>query len=179
MVERLVTSEDGERLREWMLGYMKDDGNGVEPKRAPASEDRLIGPTQLCNQAGLDPKLGSTLLGSGKVARAYVPMAEYLRKLVVALREMLEDIGDSRAQEVTVIRAFIEGGYLRPQDVVEFLEAEGAPGWMRKEDCLSGLDLGKLNDRDRLVVEELYHFQLLRRKEPAEEVGDQLVVRHK
>lgn len=170
MVQRLTTSEEAQRLRNWFLEFMQ--GVGTKPILGPGERlsrtGFLVGPTQLCNRAGVNGSLGTRLFGDGSSARLYVPFAEYLRRLALALRDLLTERGHPQAEKVTVIRAYIEAGYLELQDVVDFLKAEGVDGWMREEDCLAGFDLRGLSEEGRLVVEEMYRFQLF--KETVEQV---------
>lgn len=120
MVRRLVSIEDAERLQRWFLQYMRDEDFEPDPDKMP--QDRryrpvkgLIGATQLCNAAGVN--IATTRMFNKD---PYVPFPEYLRKLVLALRQMLQELGHPRWREVTVIRAYLEAGYLTEWDVLVY-----------------------------------------------------------
>ena len=124
MVRRLVSNEDAERLQCWFLQFMRDEDFQPDPDKLP--QDRryrpvkgLIGPTQLCEAAGVN--IATTRMFNKD---PYVPFPEYLRKLVLALRQMLQDLGHPRWREVTVVRAYIEAGYLTRQDVADYVEVD-------------------------------------------------------
>lgn len=173
MVVRTTTQADAFRLKAWFEGYMRDEGLELDQPEDGryVSKEWAVGPSQICRRAGVNVSIGSRMFGDGKSARPYVPFAEYLGEMIRALRELLLERNHPKAQKVSAVRGFIEAGYLAFQDVVDFMEGEGLPGWMKEEDCLGGLDLGKLRDGDRLVIEEMYNFFRLR-EETGEEVGD-------
>lgn len=174
MVKRLTTTEDAQRLRTWFLRYMRAQDD-FEPKtpddeRFLPNEGWLVGPSQICRQAGLNVSIGTRLFSDAESAKPYVPFPEFLSRLTRALRRLLEGLGYPRANEVTEVRAFIEAGYLSVQNVRDFLEAEGLEGWMREEDAfkLGALDLRELPQERKELLEEVYHFELLRQQ--AEEI---------
>jgi hypothetical protein len=146
---------------------MKDESTDVQNHRASWRDGFLISPSQLCDRAGVNVSLGTHLFGDGKSAKPYVPFLEYLRRLTYALRVMLRELGHPGADQATVIRAYIEAGYLSLEDVMDFMQAEGLEGWMKEADCL-GNKLEELSEEGRLVVQEMYKFQLLREQSDEE-----------
>ena len=169
MVQR-PTRERALALRAWFLKYMKggDFKVALPPDyHPPRRKGFLVGPTQLCMRAGLDNALGSQLFGDGTSAKVHIPYIQTLRRLTCALREILEELHHPKAGEVTVIRAFIEAGYLTEEQVRAFLEAERLEGWISEEDAfkLGELDLRELNTDEWTLVQELYNYLLLRQKE--------------
>lgn len=170
MVKRLTTTEDAHRLRNWFLKYMKTQAD-FEPKmpddeRFLPTQGWLVGPSQVCRQAGLNVSIGTRLFSDAESAKPYVPFPEFLSRLTQALRRLLQNLGYPRANQVTEVRAFIEAGYLSVQNVRDFLEAEGLDGWMREEDAfkLGALDLRELPPERKTLIEEMYHFEILRAK---------------
>lgn len=126
MVVRMTTQTDAMRLRAWFMEYMQDEGLDLNQ---PAdgryvSKGWAVGPSQVCRRAGVNVSIGSRMFGDGKSARPYVPFAEYLGKMARALHELLLERNHPRAQEVSVVRGFIEAGYCTPQDVVDFLRGD-------------------------------------------------------
>lgn len=176
MVRRLTSEAEALALRDWFLTHMQGNKADLEPgQRRSRQKGFLIGPSQLCQGAGVNNSLGSRLFGDGATARPYVPFPEYLRRLTLALRDLLEERGQPQASEVTVIRAYLEAGYLERQDILDFLEGEGLEGWMREADCVGAgaMDLRQLDEHGQLIVREMFHFQLAKGEFPqvAEEVG--------
>lgn len=170
MVKRLTTTEDANRLRNWFLKYMRmqDDFQPEMPadRRFIPSEGWLVGPSQICREAKLNVSIGTRLFSDGESAKPYVPFPEYLSRLTRALRRLLEELGHPNARQVTEVRAFIEAGYLTKEQVGAFLEAEGLEGWMKEEDAfqLGALDLRELPPERKELLEEMYHFEILRQQ---------------
>ncbi len=92
-----------------------------------------------------------------------VPRPASLRRLIPEMRRRLAalELWDL-LRECTLVRFMIEAGYLTQEDVGQFLEAQGYQGWMRKTDCIQGLDLSALSAEGEALVRELYAYQLVR-----------------
>jgi hypothetical protein len=183
MVQRRVDPKKAKALREWFLHFMTvkevikrshrdhiyvlESGVRLTPgddHHDPSYEGFLIGPTQLCRAAGVNPATGGRWFNpeSSDYNENYAPLAEYLRPLALALHKMLTELEHPEADQVTVVRAFLKAGYLEYQDLLDFAEIEGLEGWMREEDCL-GNKLEELSEEGRLAVQEMYEFQLQKR----------------
>jgi hypothetical protein len=95
--------------------------------------------------------------------RKGIPRPSSFRLLVPEMRRRLADLElPDLLRECTMVRFMIEAGHLSREDVGQFLEAEGYQGWMRKTECIQGVDLSILSLEGQALVRELYAYQLVR-----------------
>lgn len=102
-----------------------------------------LSPSAVSQEAGFsNSQLIAFLLPEGNSARRGLPRASTLAALARVLRKkLLERARTDLARQCTVIRFFIEAGYLMPGDVAEFLEVEGCPGWVKAQVILNVLEM--------------------------------------